>query len=116
MPTDVKSFDKADDVKELNRTRLEIVHVGAVTFTRITLQPDWRWENDVQPTAGTRTCMAPHSQTILSGHLHITMDDGTEFTLGPGDVARIEPGHLAYVIGQEPVVAIEVEDYVAKNW
>ena len=43
----------------------------------------------------------------LSGRMHIVMNDGTEMDIGPGDIARIEPGHDAWVVGDEPVVAID---------
>ena len=35
------------------------------------------------------------------------MDDGTEVEICPGDVARIEPGHDAGVVGDEPCVAVD---------
>ena len=35
------------------------------------------------------------------------MDDGTEEECGPGDAAVIPPGHNAWVVGNEPVVAID---------
>jgi len=37
----------------------------------------------------------------------VAMDDGTEIEIGPGDVARIEPGHDAWVIGDEAFIAID---------
>jgi uncharacterized cupin superfamily protein len=39
--------------------------------------------------------------------MHVAMDDGTEVEVGPGDVARIEPGHDAWVVGDEPCVAVD---------
>jgi quercetin dioxygenase-like cupin family protein len=35
----------------------------------------------------------------------IAMDDGTKTELEPGDFVLIPPGHDAWVIGDEPVVA-----------
>ena len=35
------------------------------------------------------------------------MDDGTEEEFGPGDAAVIPPGHNAWVVGNESVVAID---------
>lgn len=35
------------------------------------------------------------------------MDDGTEGEVAPGDVACIEPGHDACVVGHEQVEAID---------
>jgi hypothetical protein len=36
------------------------------------------------------------------------MDDGTEEEFGPGDVSSVPPGHDAWVVGNEPVVAIDI--------
>jgi len=46
----------------------------------------WRWSQDVKPIAGTDSCQAHHTLYILSGRMHVAMDDGTEFELRPGDV------------------------------
>lgn len=35
------------------------------------------------------------------------MDDGTQFVAGPGDVTALPSGHDAWVIGNEPVVAVD---------
>ena len=35
------------------------------------------------------------------------MDDGSEEQFGPGDTAVIPSGHNAWVVGDEPVVAID---------
>ena len=37
------------------------------------------------------------------------MDDGTEFVARPGDVTSLPMGHDAWVVGDEPVVALEFE-------
>ena len=37
------------------------------------------------------------------------MDDGTEGEVGPGDAYVAGPGHDAWVVGDEPVVAFEFE-------
>jgi uncharacterized cupin superfamily protein len=36
------------------------------------------------------------------------MDDGTEVEYGPGDVGVIPPGHDAWVVGNDPVVVIDI--------
>ncbi len=36
------------------------------------------------------------------------MNDGTEVELAPGDFAVIEPGHNAWVVGDEPNVLLEM--------
>jgi hypothetical protein len=37
----------------------------------------------------------------------VRMDDGAETSVGPGDVVRIEPGHDAWVEGDEPCVLLD---------
>jgi quercetin dioxygenase-like cupin family protein len=36
------------------------------------------------------------------------MDDGSEQEFGPGDVLSIPPGHDAWVVGDDPFVAIDI--------
>ena len=36
------------------------------------------------------------------------MDDGREEEFGPGEVGVVPPGHDAWVVGNEPVVAIDI--------
>jgi hypothetical protein len=42
--------------------------------------------------------------------MKVVMNDGTEGEVGPGDAARIDPGHDAWVVGEE---ACEVVDFGA---
>ena len=43
-------------------------------------------------------------------------NDGTELDLGPGDVYRLDPGHDAWVLGDEPAVALEFEGKTAETY
>ncbi|MBA3777852.1 MAG: hypothetical protein H0X16_00840 [Chloroflexi bacterium] len=45
----------------------------------------------------------------MEGRLHVAHTDGTEGEAGPDDAYVIEPGHDAWVVGDEPVVAFEFE-------
>lgn len=45
-----------------------------------------------------------HTGIWVAGQMTVRMDDGTETTIGPGDVTVIEPGHDAWVVGDEPCV------------
>ena len=42
------------------------------------------------------------------------MDDGTEGETGPGDTAIVPLGHNAWVVGDEPLIAIDFTG--AKNY
>ena len=45
---------------------------------------------------------------LLSGQFALRMDDGQEVILQPMDIADIPPGHDAWVVGDEPVVIIDI--------
>jgi hypothetical protein len=103
-----KSLNKPEETRSFPNGKLEIVKVGEYTFGRATFQPGWKWSESVKPIAKTDSCQAPHTQYHISGRLHVRMDDGTEKEYGPGDVGIIPPGHDAWVVGNEPVVAIDI--------
>ena len=102
-----KAFQKPDETREFPNGKVELLNVGDGIVGRLVLQPGWRWSTDVKPIAGTASCEAPHFQYHVSGRLGIKMDDGTEFVAGPGDVTSLPSGHDAWVIGDEPVVAVD---------
>jgi hypothetical protein len=74
---------------------------------RATFRPGWRWSTDVKPVVGTDSCQLAHSSYVVSGRFHVRMDDGTERELGPGDAHVVSAGHDAWVVGDEPCVAID---------
>ena len=107
-----KTVLQPDERRTFNQGQVDLVTLGGVTFGRATLQPGWKWSTCVKPIVKTRSCQAPHLQYQVSGRLHVVMDDGSEQEFGPGDVALIPPGHDAWVVGNEPVVIIDVSGMV----
>lgn len=105
--TEYKNLASPDETRTFGHGRVETIKIGNGTIGRITLQPGWRWSNDVKPIAKTELCECAHFQYQVSGRLHVLMSDGTEFELGPGDVSYLKPGHDAWVVGNEPVVVID---------
>lgn len=103
----LKNISHPDETRNLPKTKVEVVNLDEITVMRATFQPGWKWSECVKPTAGTESCQVPHVNYIVSGRMKIVMDDGTEKEMGPGDVANIPPGHDAWVIGNEPCVAID---------
>jgi hypothetical protein len=111
----VKNIEKPDETRKFaNHGWLELVNLPGVVFGRATFQPGWRWTDDIKPIAGTDLCMAHHNGYIQSGRLRIVLADGTEQDLGPGDAFVCEPGHDAYVLGNEDCVAYDFAGDVAK--
>ena len=111
-----KSFDSADEVRTPDKTRVEVVDLGGVKAARMTAQPGWRWSECVKPVAGTDRSQAHHEGDIVSGTLHVLHEDGSEIDAVPGNAYVIEPGHDAWVIGDEPVVAFEFDSSTAQSF
>jgi uncharacterized cupin superfamily protein len=44
---------------------------------------------------------------VISGRMHVRMDDGSEQEFGPGDTGIVPPGHDAWVLGNENFVAVD---------
>jgi quercetin dioxygenase-like cupin family protein len=108
QPLEHRSFDTPDEVREGTNWRMELLNLaGGAQVGRITLQPGWRWSEHVKPVAGTELCEAPHQQYQISGRIRVRMADGTEVDGGAGDVTSLPPGHDAWVVGDEPVVAVD---------
>jgi mannose-6-phosphate isomerase-like protein (cupin superfamily) len=103
-----RSFDSPDETRPAGSGKAQIINVDDMAMMRITLPPGWKWSKDVQPIANTPSCQAPHFQYLVSGRMHVRMDDGTEEEFGPGDLVVAPPGHDAWILGDEPLVAIDV--------
>ena len=101
---EVRSLSTPDEVQDLPKARVELITIGEHPFARAVMQPGWRWSEHIKPIAQTDTCEFPHAGYVLSGRLHVAMDDGTELEAGAGDVIVIAPGHDAWVVGDEPCV------------
>jgi quercetin dioxygenase-like cupin family protein len=102
-----RSFDEPDEIREFPHGRAEILKIGGGEVGRLVFEPGWRWSEHVKPIAGTESCQAPHFQYHVSGRIAIKMDDGTVFEAKAGDVTSLPSGHDAWVVGDEPVIAVD---------
>jgi mannose-6-phosphate isomerase-like protein (cupin superfamily) len=116
MAVTTKSFDKPDESRTPDKAQVNVVSLGDVKAARLTLQPGWRWSDSVKPIAGTDTCQARHVGAVVSGRMHVVHDDGSEAEVGAGDAYVIEPGHDAWVAGDDEVVAFEFESHTAATY
>ena len=111
-----RSHDNPDEVRSPAKTRVEIVRLPGYSLARMNMQPGWRWSECIKPIAGTDNCQARHVGAVVSGKIHVTHTDGTEFDLVPGDAYLIEPGHDAWVVGDEPFQGFEFESKTAETY
>ena len=97
-----KSFDAPDEKRTPDKTTVDVVDLGdGVKAARFTMEPGWRWSECVKPVVGTDRCQVRHVGAVLSGRIHVVHD---------------EPGHEAWVVGDEPLVAYEFESSGAATY
>ena len=113
---EARDFDAPHESRTPDKTRVDVVHMGGTTAARYIFEPGWKWSECVKPVVGTESCQVRHVGVVQSGRLHVNHEDGSEGEVGPGDTYVIEPGHDAWVIGDERVIAFEFESRAAEQY
>jgi uncharacterized cupin superfamily protein len=105
---ETRNIDAPDETRKFQaHGHVDVVTLGSFTLGRGTFEPGWQWSQDVKPIAGTESCMTRHTGICLAGQMTVRSDDGTEVTIGAGDVFVLEPGHDAWTVGEEPCVMFD---------
>ena len=107
-----RSFASPDAKHETPGLAISVASIGSHMIGYGVVQPGWRWSTDLQPAAGTSSCLVHHVQVFLSGRFAVRMDDGEEIEFGPLDVGDIPPGHDAWVVGDE---AVHILDFAGSS-
>ena len=113
MTLEVRNIDKDADVRTFEHGKAEVAKAGSVVVGRATLEPGWRWSTSVKPIVKTDSCQVHHKGYVISGRIHVVMNDGPEGEAGQGDVYEISSGHDAWVVGDEPYVAVDFSEEIA---
>ncbi len=111
-----RDFGSPDESRTPDKTRVDVVRMGSNSVGRFAFEPGWRWSECVKPVVGTDSCQIRHVGVVESGRLAIKHEDGTEVEIGPGDAYTIEPGHDAWVVGDEGFVGYEFESKSAEEY
>jgi quercetin dioxygenase-like cupin family protein len=105
-PVEAKSLDSPDagwaflDGSERVAVQLRIAEIGRGVY-----QPGWRWSEHAQPFSGSES--EEHVGYVISGRMAVCAKDGTEVEVGPGEAFVAAPGHDAWVVGDEPCIALD---------
>ena len=102
-----KRFEKPDEVRTVEKARIQLVELGEAAIGRTVFEPGWRWSEHVKSIVGTSSCEVHHTGYVMSGTLGVEMDGGARIELTAGDVFEVPPGHDAWVIGDEPWISID---------
>lgn len=116
MAVHSKSFDEPDEQRTPDKTTVDVVKLPGASVARITFQPGWRWSECIKPIVGTDSCQVRHVGALLSGEMEVVHDDGSKDHFVPGVAYVIEPGHDAWVVGDEPAVGLEFERSAAETY
>ena len=105
---EVKSVSSPDETRDFaGMGEGAIVTIGERPVLYGTFQPGWRWSECVKPVVGGDSCQVHHVGYVISGRMHVAMDDGQELELGPGEAMQIPPGHDAWIVGDETFKSID---------
>lgn len=103
----IKRFDEPDEVREFEKGRFEVVHIGGLTIGRATYQPGWKWSAHVGPGVGLTRCDVEHVGLVLSGAAVAAFDDGSVMELRPGTLFHIPAvPHDSWVVGESEYVSL----------
>ncbi len=106
--SETRNIDQPHETRPFKANgHMDVITLGDFTLGRGVFEAGWRWSNDVKPIAGTDSCQVRHTGICLSGQMAVRFDDGTEVTIGPGDVVALEPGHDAWTVGEEACVLLD---------
>jgi hypothetical protein len=100
---------KDADSREIGGVRLDIVRVGAARVKRTIYPAGFRWSTHMKSIVGTDLCMHAHVGFLARGQIHIHYPDGCTLEFAAPQVVSIDPGHDAWVMGDEPAVLIEFD-------
>jgi len=93
----------------VGHVRLDVGRAGAARVKRMIYPPGFRWSTDMKPVVGSDLCMHAHVGFLARGEIHIEYADGCVVEHKAPQIVAIEPGHVGWVVGQEPVVLIEFD-------
>jgi hypothetical protein len=111
-----RDFDSPDETRKPDKTQVDVVRIGGTTAARFAFEPGWRWSECIKPIAGTESCQVRHVGVVQTGRMGIRHEDGTELEIGAGEAYVIEPGHEAWVVGDEGFVGFEFESRSAEEY
>ena len=97
------------DSRLVGGVQLDIVRTGTGRIKRAIYPAGFRWSTNMKPITHTETCEHAHVGFLARGRIHVHFPDGCVQEYEAPAALAIEPGHDAWVMGDEPAVLIEVD-------
>lgn len=110
----VKSLATPDKTRTfLDGSTRQVVRLQSRFVGHGTYKPGWRWSLHVGPIMG--AISTAHLGYVVSGSFRVKAADGTERDVGPGEAFEVREGHDAWVVGNEPCIALDFDDLQATD-
>ena len=97
------------DRRSVGGVELEVVRAGDARVKRMIYPVGFRWSDDMKPLVKTDLCAHAHVGFLARGHIAGEYADGCKFEFEAPQVVTIEPGHDAWVVGDEAAVLIQFD-------
>ena len=97
------------DHREIGGARVDPVRAGNGRVKRAVYPPGFRWSTHMAPSVEGDLCRHAHVGFLARGRIAGEYGDGCSFEYAAPQVVTIEPGHDAWVIGDEPAVLIQFD-------
>ncbi len=103
-----KNFsDNAQPRIFLDGSKRAVIVLRTMTIGRGEYLPGWQWSKHAKPQTGKSS--QAHIGFVLSGQMAVKAAAGTQIIVGPNQGFEADPGHDAWVVGNEPCVALDFE-------
>ena len=75
----ISNLDRDGEVRQFKaHGQARVGSAGGAAYIKGTFEPGWKFSEDVGPIVGTKSCQTRHLGYVLSGRMHVVMDDGSE--------------------------------------
>jgi hypothetical protein len=95
--------------RDIGGAKVDTVRAGNGRVKRAVYPPGFRWSTHMKPVVGTEQCMHAHVGFLARGHIQGQYRDGCEFEYVAPQVVVLEPGHDAWVVGEEEAILIQFD-------
>ena len=97
------------DHHEVGGVTVDVVQAADGRIKRAVYPPGFRWSTHLKPLIGTTLCMHAHVGFLARGHVRGEYADGCAFEFVAPQAVVVEPGHDAWVVGDEVAVLIQFD-------
>jgi len=95
--------------REVAGVQVDVLPAGNGRVKRAIYPPGFRWSERMREIVGTELCMHAHVGFLAQGAIAGQFPDGCEFSYTAPAFVVLEPGHDAWVEGDEAAVLIQFD-------